>query len=93
MRIELNGKSTGFTADEANSSLNNGAEALDKAKEDLTHLASDASSMAEQAKAAGGTFLDHAKGAANAAFAAGSKAAENVVDEKLKEAEHVRLFF
>lgn len=52
----------------------------------MTHLASDA-------KAAGGTIFDHAKGAAAAAFEAGSKAAENVVDEKLKEAEHVRPFF
>lgn len=52
----------------------------------MTHLASDA-------KAAGGSIFDHAKGAAAAAFEAGSKAAENVVDEKLKEAEHVRPFF
>lgn len=66
--------------------MNNGAESLDKAKENLTHLASDA-------KAAGGTIFDHAKGAAAAAYEAGTKAAENVYDEKLKEAEHVRPFF
>lgn len=78
-------------ADDANASVNNGAEALDKAKEDLGHLANDASSLADQAKTAGSSFFGHAKGAAAAAFEAGSKAAENVVDEKLKEAENVRL--
>lgn len=72
-----------------NASINNGADAIDKTKQDLNALANDASSMAERAKATGGTLLDHAKGAATEAIAAGSKAAENIVDEKLKEAENV----
>lgn len=78
-----------ITADEVNASINNGADAIDKTKQDLNALATDASSMAERAKATGGTFLDHAKGAATEAIAAGSKAAENIVDEKLKQAENV----
>lgn len=73
-----------------NASMNNGAEALDKTKQELEGLANDASSFAEKAKASGGVLFDHAKGAANEALAAGTKAAENIVDEKLKEAENVR---
>lgn len=52
-------------------------------------MASDASALAERAKATGGSLFDHAKGAADAALTAGSKSAENIVDEKLKQAENV----
>lgn len=37
-------------------------------------------------------MFDHAKGAATAAIAAGSKHAEDIADEKLKEAESVSPF-
>lgn len=72
-----------------NASIANGADALDKTKQDLNALANDASQLADRAKATGGSLFDHAKGAADAALAAGSKAAENIVDEKLKQAENV----
>lgn len=55
----------------------------------MNQLASDASGLASKAKETGGTLLGHAKGAANEAVAAGSRAAENIVDQKLKEAENV----
>lgn len=74
-----------FPADDVNA----GADALDKAKGDLSQLASDASTMADQAKSTGATLLDHAKGAATQAIAAGSVAAESIVDQKMKEAENV----
>lgn len=64
--------------------MNAGAEALDKTKQDLSQLANNA-------KTTGATLLDHAKGAAEHAIAAGSKAAEGIADEKLKEAENVRV--
>lgn len=47
--------------------------------------------MADHAKLTGASMFDHTKGAAAAALAAGSKAAEDIADEKLKEAENVRL--
>lgn len=78
-----------FLAEEVNTSINNGAEALDKTKQDLNQLAEEATTLAGKAKQAGGTALDHAKGAATAAIAAGSKAAEEIVDQKLKESENV----
>lgn len=78
-----------FSAEEVNTSINNGAEALDKTKQDLNQLADDATTLAEKAKATGGTALDHAKGAATAAIAASSKTAEGIVDQKLKDAENV----
>lgn len=81
-----------FSADNVNASVNNGAEALDKTKEDLNQFANNASSMAEQAKATGETLFGHAKGAATEAIAAGSRAAEGIVDQKLKEAENVMAF-
>lgn len=80
---------TFISATEVNDSVTNGASALDKTKQDLNQLASDASGVAEKAKETGGTALDHAKGAANAAMAAGSKAVENIVEQKLKDAENV----
>lgn len=55
----------------------------------MSTLKNDASSLAEQAKATGDNLLGHAKAAANEAIAAGSKAAENIADEKLKQAEQV----
>lgn len=58
------------------------AEDAEKAKNDL-------SEFAEEAKSTGASMFDHAKGAATAAIAAGSKAAEDIADEKLKEAESV----
>lgn len=78
-----------FAADDVNVSVSNGSEAIDKTKQDFNQLASDASAMAEQAKIAGGNFMDHAKGAAAAAVAAGSAAAENIFDEKMKQTEEV----
>lgn len=65
------------------------AEDAEKAKHDLGEFAQDASAMAEHAKETGASLLDHAKGAAAAALAAGSKAAEEIADEKLKDAENV----
>lgn len=62
------------------------AEDAEKAKHDL-------SEFAEEAKTTGASMFDHAKGAAAAALAAGSKAAEDIADEKLKEAESVSLFY
>lgn len=55
----------------------------------MSELADDASAMAEHAKTTGASMFDHAKGAATAALTAGSKAAEEIADEKLKEAENV----
>lgn len=81
-----------ISADDVNASISNGADALDKTKEDLNALANDASTLAERAKTAGGTLFDHAKGAANEAIAAGSKAAESIADEKLKQAENVNFY-
>lgn len=49
------------------------------------------SELANNAKTTGATLLDHAKGAATHALAAGSKAAEEIADEKLKEAENVSI--
>lgn len=71
-----------ISADEASASANSAADAMDKAKQDLGEAANTA-----------GTFFDHAKGAANEAISAGSKAAENIVDQKLKEAEGVSICF
>lgn len=45
--------------------------------------------FAEEAKTTGASLFDHAKGTAAAAIAAGSKAAEDIADEKLKDAESV----
>lgn len=58
----------------------------EKAKHDL-------SEFAEEAKTTGASMFDHAKGAATAAIAAGSKAAEDIADEKLKQAESVSFFY
>lgn len=58
------------------------AEDAEKAKHGL-------SEFAEEAKTTGASMFDHAKGAATAAIAAGSKSAEDIADEKLKEAESV----
>lgn len=44
---------------------------------------------AEHAKLTGASLFGHAKGAAAAAIAAGSKTAEEIADQKLKEAENV----
>lgn len=69
--------------------MNNANESIDNAKQNINQLAQDASATAAQVKSTAGTLFDHAKGAANEALAAGSKAAENIVDQKLKEAENV----
>lgn len=58
------------------------AQDAEKAKHDLGEFA-------EEAKTTGSSLFDHAKGTAAAAIAAGSKAAEDIADEKLKEAESV----
>lgn len=59
------------------------------AKNNLSQMSDEASKAASDAKSTATNLFDHAKGAANAAMVAGSKAAENIVDQKLKEAEHV----
>lgn len=78
-----------IAGDEASASANNAADSIENAKKNLGQLADDASSTAAQAKSTAGNLFDHAKGAANEALAAGTKAAENIVDQKLKEAETV----
>lgn len=78
-----------FLANEANTSLNNANDSIENAKKNLDQMSDEASKAAADVKSTATTLFDHAKGAANAAIEAGSKAAENIVDQKLKEAEHV----
>lgn len=56
-------------------------------------MSDEASKVAADTKSTATNLIDHAKGAINAAMEAGSKTAENIFDQKLKETEHVNCSF